>query len=87
VRVLADGDKLRIDRGPSFQGELEHWHFDTFRARWETRSLGTSLVTFNLNAQAKVDELEMDLAGSSVSFKRRPEPAATDVRAAGGAPR
>ena len=87
VRVRADGEKLRIDRGPAFQVELEHWHFDTFRARWAARNLGTSFVTFNLNAQAKVDELEMDLAGSPVSFKRRPEPAAAEVRAAGGAPR
>jgi hypothetical protein len=87
VRVRAESGKLHIDRGPSFQGELEHWHFDTFRARWSARNLGTTFVTFSLNAQAKVDELEMDLGGSAVSFKRRPEPSAADVRAAGGAPR
>ena len=86
IRVRADSAKLRIDRGPAFQGELEHWHFDTFRARWAARSLGTSFVTFRLNAQGKVDELQMDLGGAPTNFKRRPEPA-PEVRAAGGTPR
>jgi CubicO group peptidase (beta-lactamase class C family) len=86
IRVRADSSKLRIDRGPAFQGELEHWHFDTFRARWAARSLGTTFVTFRLNAQGKVDELQMDLGGAPTNFKRRPEPAA-EVRAAGGTPR
>src|SRR5918992_1331122 len=80
IRVRADSAKLRIDRGPAFQGALEHWHFDTFRARWAARSLGTSFVTFRLNAQGKVDELQMDLGGAPTNFKRRPEPAA-EVRA------
>lgn len=86
IRVRADSGKLKIDRGPAFQGVLEHWHFDTFRARWAARSLGTSFVTFRLNAQGKVDDLQMDLGGAPTSFKRRPEPA-TEVRAAGGSPR
>ncbi|HJU68337.1 MAG TPA: serine hydrolase [Gemmatimonadaceae bacterium] len=81
IRVRADGGKLKIDRGPAFQGELEHWHFDTFRARWAARSLGTSFVTFRLNAQGKVDELQMDLGGAPTNFKRRPD---AEVRAASG---
>ncbi len=87
IRVRADSAKLRIDRGPAFQGELEHWHFDTFRARWAARSLGTAFVTFRLNALGKVDDLQMDLGGAPTNFKRRPEPASPDVRAAGGTPR
>jgi CubicO group peptidase (beta-lactamase class C family) len=87
IRVRADSGKFRIDRGPAFQGELEHWHFDTFRARWASRSLGTSFVTFRLNAQGKVDELQMDLGGAPTNFKRRPEPTPAEVRAAGGTPR
>jgi hypothetical protein len=86
IRVRGDSGKLRIDRGPAFQG-LQHWHFDTFRARWAARSLGTSFVTFRLNAQGKVDELQMDLGGAPTNFKRRPEPAPAEVRAAGGTPR
>lgn len=86
IRVRADSGKLKIDRGPAFQGELEHWHFDTFRARWAARSLGTSFVTFRLNAQGKVDDLQMDLGGAPTSFKRRPEPA-PEVRAAERTPR
>ena len=57
------------------------------RFGWAARTLGTSFVTFRLNAQGKVDELQMDLGGAPTTFKRRPEPAAPDVRAAGGTPR
>jgi CubicO group peptidase (beta-lactamase class C family) len=87
IRVRDENGKLRIDRGPAFQGELEHWHFDTFRARWAARNLGTAFVTFRLNATAKVDELQMDLGGAPTTFKRRPEAAPGEVRAAGGTPR
>ena len=87
IRVRADNGKLRMDRGPAFKGELEHWHFDTFRARWSARNLGTAFVTFRLNALAKVDELQMDLGGAPTTFKRRPEAAPGEVRAAGGTPR
>jgi CubicO group peptidase (beta-lactamase class C family) len=86
ARVRDEGGKLVLTRGPAFVGDLEHWHFDTFRARWVARSLGTSFVTFRLNAQGKVDELQMELGGAPTTFKRRPEPA-SDVRAAAGAPR
>jgi CubicO group peptidase (beta-lactamase class C family) len=82
VRVRAANNALHIDRGPAFQGELEHWHFDTFRSKWAAEMLGRSFVTFRLNAAGKVDELVLDMGGQPVAFKRRPEPGST--RAASG---
>jgi hypothetical protein len=84
VRVRAVDGTLRIDRGPAFQGALEHWHFDTFRSKWSAANLGRSFVTFRLDALGKVDELVMDMGGAPVTFKRRPEPAAAAREASTG---
>lgn len=35
--------------GPGFAGELEHWHYDTFRAHWEANWRESSLVSFVLD--------------------------------------
>jgi CubicO group peptidase (beta-lactamase class C family) len=77
ARVRDEGGKLVLTRGPGFVGDLEHWHFDTFRATWRARSLGRTFVSFRLGATGKADELAMDLGGAPTSFKRRPEMADT----------
>jgi CubicO group peptidase (beta-lactamase class C family) len=75
VVVTEQGGKLSLAFGPNWRGELEHWHFDTFRTRFDTPVLGALPVNFRLNAAGKVDELQIDMAGVA-TFKRRPEPAA-----------
>jgi hypothetical protein len=50
VVVTASGDGLRIRFGPGFVAPLTHWHYDTFRADWEDRRSGWSLLTFTLDA-------------------------------------
>jgi CubicO group peptidase (beta-lactamase class C family) len=59
VRVEA-GRRLVAHYGPAYVGELEHWHYDTFRARWRDPALGTSFVTFTL------DPARMHVVGASV---------------------
>lgn len=82
VRVRTAGGKLRVDRGPAFQGELEHWHFDTFRSKWSAANLGRSFLTFRLDALGKADELSMDMGGAPAAFKCRPDAAWPPARAA-----
>lgn len=69
--------QLHIARGPSWQGTMEHWHFDTFRTDWGSPVLGRSLVTFRLSPAGKADEFQIDLAGASITYKRRPAMADT----------
>ena len=69
--------KLHITRSPAFQGEMEHWHFDTFRSKWSSGLLGKTFVSFRLGPSGKTEELAMDLGGAPVTFKRRPEMADT----------
>jgi len=46
--------------GPTFEGDLEHWHYDTFRASWRDKRLGKSLVTFALDARARVTDMKVE---------------------------
>lgn len=47
--TLVDG-ALRLRYGGAFVGTLEHWNFDTFRARWAAEWRAPALVTFSLDA-------------------------------------
>ena len=69
--------QLHIARGPSWQGALEHWHFDTFRTDWGSPVLGRSFVNFRLGASGKVDDFQIDLAGARVTYRKRPPTADT----------
>jgi len=74
ARVTFENGTLRLDRGPAFQGTLEHWHFDTFRADWGHPRLGKSFVTFRLDRDGNVAELSLEDVGD---FRRAdPRPAA-----------
>jgi hypothetical protein len=80
VQVRSEGGGLRISMGPLFDGRLEHWHYDTFRANWERRHQGRSFVTFSLNARGQVDGLAVDAGGGALEFRRVPD---RPARAAG----
>lgn len=68
VEVTLVGGGLRLRYGPGFVGPLEHWHYDTFRAKWTAEWHAPALVTFGLNAEGK--PTEVDLMGGR--FVRRP---------------
>jgi CubicO group peptidase (beta-lactamase class C family) len=53
--VRVEDGTLVVDIGPYFHGVLEHWNYDTFRARWSDPALGRSLLTFTLDATGRVD--------------------------------
>jgi CubicO group peptidase (beta-lactamase class C family) len=77
VDSLYGNTQVRLERGalvtslgPGFVGDLEHWHFETFRARWRDRALGTDLITFTLTPDGKVGTLAIKDIGD---FERAPE--------------
>ncbi len=79
VKVMLEEGALRLDAGPAFVANLEHWHFNTFRATWRDRLLGRGFVKYDLNLQGKADVLNIE---GLADFHRVPEPAAasTDSR-------
>lgn len=69
VEVKYDGESLVATMGPSYTGDLSHWHFDTFEVTWRDPSLGHTYFTFVLGADAKVKDLEVENLGD---FRRMP---------------
>ncbi len=49
VEIKIVGGKMRIIMSPEVQGDLNHWHYDTFEAVWDTKWMGKSLMAFELN--------------------------------------
>ena len=49
--------------GPSFTGDLRHWHYDTFRVTWRDPSLGRIYLTFRLNPRGEPENLDLGLDG------------------------
>ena len=72
--IRLENGTLRMTYGTLYDGELEHWHFDTFRARWHSRALGQTFVTFALGADGKVHSVDFEGIGS---FGRKPDAADT----------
>ena len=74
VKVIHEAGKLSMRYGPAFTGDLSHWHYDTFRARFFAAGDAKVFVTFALNAQGKLDTLTLGLPGmADYPFKRVPE--------------
>ena len=70
--ILEEKDgKLRIQfsRTPSLAGDLEHWQYDTFLAKWDDRELrADAFVTFSLNPDGTIDQVKMLPASPTVDF-------------------
>jgi CubicO group peptidase (beta-lactamase class C family) len=74
VTVTHERGQLVLRRGAR-SGALEHWHYDTFRARWANAWQGTSMATFIIGPRGTPDRLE--IAGTTL---RRMEGNASDAR-------
>ena len=74
TEVTFENGALRARLGRAFDGALEHWHYDTFRAAWRDPMLGKTFLTFVLGTDGKVAKMEVDGIGE---FGRRPERADT----------
>src|SRR4029079_1312499 len=74
VSVRMDDGALRMKYGTAYDGMLEHWHYDTFRAHLQSRAMGQPFVTFALGADGKVRNLEIEGIGE---FGREADASAT----------
>jgi CubicO group peptidase (beta-lactamase class C family) len=62
VAIAHEGGKLvlRFSRSPALHGELQHWQYDTFIARWKDRSLNAdAYVTFSLEPDGTIGGMRM----------------------------
>jgi len=72
VKVTNQYGKLNVRFGPAFVSDLEHWHYDTFRAKFRGSGETKAFVTFGLDAQGKSDEVTLEIA-PDYPFKRVPD--------------
>lgn len=79
TKVALENQKLVVRFGPNFTGDLEHWHYDTFRVKWRDQMQGKGFVTFKLNAQGKADVVSIE---NLSEFTRIPEPDPKSVTSA-----
>lgn len=74
AKVTMESGGLVLRWGEAFDGRLEHWHYNTYRARWDDAMMevgfGPALVTFNLDRNGKVSSMEFPQAGE---FRRKEE--------------
>jgi CubicO group peptidase (beta-lactamase class C family) len=70
TKLVTENGKLVLKRGSYFTGDLEHWHYDTFRVTWRDRQQGRGFINFRLNSQGKVETMNIE---GLAEFTRVPE--------------
>lgn len=70
VRVDLENGGLVLRYSQEYVADLEHWHFNTFRARWRPTGFGGTFATFSLDHRGEIESL--DLRGFT-TFDRRDE--------------
>ena len=70
VKILLENGKLTAKFGPNFTGELENWHYDVFQVVWKDKVQGKGFISFRLNQQGEIAEMNMTGMGD---FSRVPE--------------
>jgi hypothetical protein len=65
----AEGLAIRFSHTPALVGDLVHWQYDTFLARWRDRELrADAYATFSLNPDGTVERLRIVPASDEVDF-------------------
>ena len=62
LEVTLEGDTLRAAYG-GLAGDLEHWHYDTFRLHFDAAWRGEIPATFQLDASGRPSTVEMGFLG------------------------
>ena len=68
--AMEDGKAvMRFAHTPGMVGDLEHWQYDTFIARWRDRELrADAYVTFALNPDGSIDQAKMSPVSPDTDF-------------------
>jgi hypothetical protein len=70
VAVTESGNGLRLRYGRGLEGDLEHWHYDVFRVRWDEKWRGSAFVSFRLGVDGSVESVELE----RLAFRRESSP-------------
>ena len=60
---------MRFSHSPSLTGDLEHFQYDTFIARWRDRELrADAYVTFALKPDGSIDQVKLAAVSPATDF-------------------
>jgi len=59
---------LRFSHSPAFTGDLEHWQYDTFIARWRAPHLEDAYVTFALDPHGSIERFRLAAVSPLADF-------------------
>ena len=59
VVITANGDTLHARFGRAYEGDLIHWQYETFRARWASRQNGEGTITFKPDGNGRIAALQL----------------------------
>ena len=69
IEQIGAGLQIRFTHSPSLVGNLEHWQYDTFVARWRNRTLNAdAYVTFSLRPDGSIEEAKMKAVSPATDF-------------------
>jgi CubicO group peptidase (beta-lactamase class C family) len=71
VTITEENNKLvlRFSKTPALVGDLEHWQYDTFIARWRDRQLNAdAFITFSLNPDGTIERCKMKAVSPETDF-------------------
>jgi hypothetical protein len=70
ISIQHEKGKLRLDfkQTPGMTGTLEHWQYDSFRTRWDDKTIEPAYVTFGLDADGKVERITMKAVSPVADF-------------------
>lgn len=71
LRITSASDGLRVAFGKGFSGRLEHFHYDTFLARWDDPRSDPTPITFSFDARGTPRVVEMRGFGEGLRFTRQ----------------
>jgi hypothetical protein len=68
IEMAGDHLVIRFSRSPSLTADLEHWHYDTFVARWRDRTVPDAFVSFALRPDGSIDRIKMEAFSPAADF-------------------
>ena len=68
IRELKGELNIEFPHSPGMKAVLDHWQYDTFRTRFTEKSFEPAYVTFNLDAEGKIERITMKAVSPLADF-------------------
>lgn len=68
IRLENGNLTFTLDHTPAAAGDLQHWQFETFVARWRDRTVEDAFVTFTLKPDGAIDHFTMSAVSPLADF-------------------